>query len=87
MVVDTRRQGLIRARAGRRRPTLYRRLFTRYAAVLALAVLLLIFAPVTVSVPVRSTELVVLLAGLVVMLGLFHVLLRRALEPLEPLTR
>jgi two-component system, NarL family, sensor histidine kinase UhpB len=86
MVVDTQRQGLIRPQAGRRRPTLYQRLFIRYAAVLGLAVLALVFAPVTVSVPVRSTELVVLLAGLVVMLGVFHVLLRRALEPLEHLT-
>jgi two-component system sensor histidine kinase UhpB len=68
------------------RPTLYRRLFVRYAAVLGLAVLALIFAPVTISVPVTLSQLVVLLAGFVVMLGLFHVLLRRALEPLEHLT-
>jgi two-component system, NarL family, sensor histidine kinase UhpB len=87
MIVDAQRRGLVRARAGRRgRPTLYRRLFVRYAAVLALAVLALIFAPVTISVPVTLSQLVVLLVGFVVMLGLFHVLLRRALEPLEHLT-
>jgi two-component system, NarL family, sensor histidine kinase UhpB len=87
MIVDAQRRGLVRARAGRRgRPTLYRRLFVRYAAVLALAVLALIFAPVTISVPVTLSQLVVLLVGFVVMLGLFHVLLRRALEPLERLT-
>jgi two-component system sensor histidine kinase UhpB len=70
----------------RRRPTLYRRLFTRYAAVLTVAVLLLIFAPVTVSVPVSLSQLAVLLVGFVVMLGTFHVLLQRALHPLERLT-
>jgi two-component system, NarL family, sensor histidine kinase UhpB len=70
----------------RRRPTLYRRLFTRYATVLTVAVLLLIFAPVTVSVPVSLSQLAVLLVGFVVMLGTFHVLLQRALHPLERLT-
>jgi two-component system, NarL family, sensor histidine kinase UhpB len=75
-----------RPAGGRRRPTLYRRLFGRYVAVLALAVLALVFAPVTVSVPVTMGQLAVLLAGFVVMLAVFHVLLRRALEPLERLT-
>jgi two-component system sensor histidine kinase UhpB len=41
---------------------------------------------VTISVRVRPTEVVVVLAGFVVMLASFHVLLRRALEPLEHLT-
>jgi len=68
------------------RPTLYRRLFVRYVAVLGVAAVALILAPVTISVPVRPTEVLVLLAGFVVMLGSFHVLLRRALEPLEHLT-
>jgi two-component system, NarL family, sensor histidine kinase UhpB len=81
VAVDTGSDGRVRAR-----PTLYRRLFVRYAAVLALAVLALIFAPVTISVPVTLSQLVVLLAGFCVMLGLFNVLLRRALEPLEHLT-
>jgi two-component system sensor histidine kinase UhpB len=81
VAIDTHRDGRVRAR-----PTLYRRLFVRYVAVLGIAVLALILAPVTISVPVRATELVVLLAGFVVMLGSFHVLLRRALEPLEHLT-
>jgi two-component system sensor histidine kinase UhpB len=81
VAVDTHRDRTVRAR-----PTLYRRLFVRYAAVLTLAVLALIFAPVTISVPVTLSQLVVLLAGFVVMLGSFHVLLRRALEPLERLT-
>jgi two-component system, NarL family, sensor histidine kinase UhpB len=81
VVVDTRSDGSVPAR-----PTLYRRLFVRYVAVLGLAVLALILAPVTISVPVRPTELVVVLAGFVVMLGSFNLLLRRALEPLEHLT-
>jgi two-component system sensor histidine kinase UhpB len=81
VAVETHSDGRVRAR-----PTLYRRLFVRYVAVLGVAVVALIFAPVTISVPVKSTELVVLLAGFVVMLGSFHVLLRRALEPLEHLT-
>ena len=66
--------------------TLYRRLFVAYAAVLSLAVLVLIFAPITISVPVALTELVVLLLGLVLMLAVYHVLLNRALAPLERLT-
>jgi two-component system sensor histidine kinase UhpB len=70
----------------RARPTLYRRLFVRYIAVLGVAVLALVLAPVTISVPVRPTEVVVVVAGFVVMLASFHVLLRRALEPLEHLT-
>jgi two-component system sensor histidine kinase UhpB len=85
--VDTKRQPALRPPDGRRRrPTLYRRLFTRYAAVLTVAVLLLIFAPVTVSVPVVLSELGVLLVGFVLMLGAFHLLLQRALAPLERLT-
>jgi two-component system, NarL family, sensor histidine kinase UhpB len=83
---DTKRPPAVTSPAGRRRPTLYRRLFTRYAAVLTVAVLLLIFAPVTISVPVVLSELAVLLVGFVVMLGAFHLLLRRALHPLERLT-
>jgi two-component system sensor histidine kinase UhpB len=82
--VDAKRQSS--AVPTRRRPTLYRRLFTRYAAVLTVAVLLLIFAPVTVSVPVVLSELAVLLLGFVLMLFAFHVLLQRALGPLQRLT-
>jgi two-component system, NarL family, sensor histidine kinase UhpB len=81
VAVDTHSHGRIRAR-----PTLYRRLFVRYVAVLGVAVLALVLAPVTISVPVRPTEVVVVLAGFLVMLASFHVLLRRALEPLEHLT-
>jgi two-component system, NarL family, sensor histidine kinase UhpB len=81
VAVETHSDGRVPAR-----PTLYRRLFVRYVAVLGVAVVALILAPVTISVPVRPTEVVVLLAGFVLMLGSFHVLLRRTLEPLEHLT-
>jgi two-component system, NarL family, sensor histidine kinase UhpB len=68
------------------RATLYRRLFLSYAAVLTLALLVLVFAPVTISVPVTMAELAVLLVGFVAMLAASHLLLHRALHPLERLT-
>ena len=87
MIVDTQRPTAAAVRADRRkRTTLYQRLFVSYGAVLTLAVLLLIFAPVTISVPVTLPELAVLLAGFVAMLAAFHVLLHRGLQPLERLT-
>lgn len=67
-------------------PTLYRRLFVAYAAVLAVAVSILIFAPVTISVPIAATELVGVLLAFGVMLLIYRVLLHRALNPLERLT-
>jgi two-component system sensor histidine kinase UhpB len=65
---------------------LARRLLLAYAAVLAGAVLVLIFAPVTISVPVTLTELIGILATFVIMLVAFDVLLRRLLGPLRRLT-
>ena len=61
---------------------LFWRLFYANAAVLVVATTALALAPVTVSVPVRLWELVVLLAGLGVLLVLTLVLLRQALAPL-----
>lgn len=49
---------------------LFWRVFATTAAVLVLATLGLIFAAVTVSIPVSLTELVVLLGGLAAMLAL-----------------
>ena len=66
--------------------TLYRRLFRAYAAVLAGAAIVLIFAPVTISVPVSTTQLIGIAAGFALMLAIFHVLLHRLLAPLERLT-
>lgn len=66
--------------------TLFRRLFVSYAALVTVAVAVLIFAPVTISVPVALTELAGLLLGFVAMLVVFHLLLRQVLTPLRRLT-
>jgi two-component system, NarL family, sensor histidine kinase UhpB len=87
MTVDTPTRARLTPPGDRRkRATLYRRLFASYAAVLTLALLLLVFAPVTISVPVTLAELAVLLVGFVAMLVAFHLLLHRGLHPLEQLT-
>ena len=64
---------------------LLRRVFLVNAAVLAAATAVLAFTPFTVSFPVALTEAVVLGVGLLVMLALNYVLLRRTLEPLQRL--
>lgn len=63
------------------------RVFGANAAVFLLALALLALAPVTLHASVRLEELVVLLAGLIVMLALDLLLVRRALGPLRRLTR
>jgi two-component system, NarL family, sensor histidine kinase UhpB len=65
---------------------LFWRVFATHAAVLVLAFLLLVFAPVTVSVPIALTELAVLAGGLVVMLLLTVALLRPVFGPLQRVT-
>jgi two-component system, NarL family, sensor histidine kinase UhpB len=64
---------------------LFWRVFGTNAAVLVLAFLGLVFAPVTVSVPPAAAELVVLAAGLVCLLAITLVLLRPAFRPLNDL--
>ena len=89
MTVDSPRPSAVSAPgspAARTRTTLYRRVFASYAALMTLALLVLIFAPVTISVPVTRAQLAGLLIGFAVMLGLFHVLLHRGLQPIERLT-
>ena len=71
--------------SGGRRPSLLWRVFLANGSVLLLAYLLLALAPVTVSVPVALTELVVLSVGLAAMLALNLVLLGRVLSPLRSL--
>lgn len=66
--------------------SLYGRLLLAYTGVVAAAVLFLIFAPVTVSVPVRLTELIWILVLFAAMMVVFNVLLHRLLDPLERLT-
>lgn len=57
------------------------------AAVLAFVFILFLVTPVTVHDPIRLTEALVLGAGLVAMLAVNFVLLRRALSPLSELAR
>jgi two-component system sensor histidine kinase UhpB len=64
---------------------LYWRVFATSAAVLMLAFLGLVFAPVTVSIPPSTSELIVLAVGLVMLLLLNLVLLRPVFRPLDEL--
>ena len=64
---------------------LFWRVFGTNAAVLTLAFLGLVFAPVTVSVPPAAIELIVLAAGLVCLLAINLALLRPAFRPLNEL--
>src|SRR5688500_19848409 len=65
---------------------LFWRVFGAYSAVLLLAFAVLVFAPITVSVPIALAELAVLVVGLVVMLVLTYVLIRPAFAPLMTVT-
>jgi two-component system sensor histidine kinase UhpB len=69
------------------RLSLFWRLFGAYAAVGAVAVGVLVLAPVSVSVPTATREVMVLLLGFAVALFVYLVVLRRVLAPLERLTR
>jgi two-component system sensor histidine kinase UhpB len=66
---------------------LFWRIFVLNAVVLCAATALLLWAPVTVSVPVLFTEALVLVGGLAVMLIANAVLLQVGLAPLDRLTR
>ncbi|MEU0440252.1 sensor histidine kinase [Streptomyces sp. NPDC006186] len=67
--------------------SLFWRIFALNAVVLGSATALLLWAPVTVSVPVLLTEAVILVAGLAVMLVANAALLRLGLAPLGRLAR
>ncbi|MFH8219518.1 sensor histidine kinase [Streptomyces sp. NPDC018057] len=67
--------------------SLFWRIFGLNAVVLGSATALLLWAPVTVSVPVVLTEAVILVGGLVVMLVANAALLRWGLAPLDRLTK
>ncbi|WP_093613285.1 HAMP domain-containing sensor histidine kinase [Streptomyces indicus] len=67
--------------------SLYWRIFALNAVVLGTATALLLWAPVTVSVPVLLTEAIILVAGLGVMLVANAALLRLGLAPLGRLTK
>ena len=64
---------------------LFSRVFATNAAVLVLAFLALVFAPVTVSVPPTAIELAVLAVGLACLLALNLGMLRPAFRPLDEL--
>jgi two-component system sensor histidine kinase UhpB len=64
---------------------LFWRVFATNAAAMLLAFAGLVFAPVTVSVPIGGGELLVLVIGLVVLLILNLLLLRSAFRPLDEL--
>jgi hypothetical protein len=55
--------------------------FLANAAVLAIALLLLTFSPITIDAPIKTGQFALLLAGFVVLLGLNVILLRRVLAP------
>jgi two-component system sensor histidine kinase UhpB len=67
--------------------SLFWRIYALNALVLGAATALLLWAPVTVSVPVLLTEAIVLLCGLAIMLVANAVLLRVGLAPLDRLAR
>jgi two-component system sensor histidine kinase UhpB len=67
--------------------SLFWRVVTINGAVLVGAALMLVFTPATVSAHVTGAEMVVLAAGLVVVMCVNLVLLRRAFAPLERLAR
>ncbi|MBO3681813.1 HAMP domain-containing sensor histidine kinase [Streptomyces sp. NEAU-YJ-81] len=67
--------------------SLFWRIFGLNALVLGTATALLLWAPVTVSVPVLLTEAIILVGGLAVMLVANGTLLRWGLAPLDRLTR
>ncbi|MEE1752812.1 HAMP domain-containing sensor histidine kinase [Streptomyces sp. SP18CS02] len=67
--------------------SLFWRIFALNAVVLGTATALLLWAPVTVSVPVLLTEAVILVGGLAVMLVANAALLRLGLAPLDRLTK
>jgi two-component system, NarL family, sensor histidine kinase UhpB len=60
--------------------------FLANALVLAIALLLLAFSPITIDTPIETGQFALLFAGFVVMLGLNVILLRRVLAPLFQLT-
>jgi two-component system sensor histidine kinase UhpB len=67
--------------------SLFWRVLTINGAVLLGAALMLVFTPATVSASTAGAEIVVLAAGLVVVMAVNVVLLRRAFGPLERLAR
>ena len=68
------------------RRSLVSRIFAANAVIFIAAYLILVFAPVTISVPVAADQLLVLTIGLVVLFVVDLVVVRRAIAPLRRLT-
>ncbi len=69
-----------------RRRSLFWRLSMVNVSVLVVVAVLLIVTPVTISVPIRATELLIILAGLIASAAVNLLLVRRTLGPLQRLT-
>jgi two-component system, NarL family, sensor histidine kinase UhpB len=69
------------------RPSLFRRVFLVNGGLLVLVAALLLFTPVTISAPIALTEAIIVVVGLLLTLMANVVLLRRAVAPLERLSR
>lgn len=70
------------AAASRRRPSLLWLVFVANGAVLVVGFVLLVVTPITISAPVALEQVALLLAGLIALLVLDLVLIRRVLSPL-----
>ncbi len=75
------------ATVGRMRPGLFWRVVAVNGSVLVLLAVLLLVTPVTISAPIALTEAAIVIAGLAAALGANVLLLRRAVAPLDRLTR
>lgn len=72
---------------GGRRHSLLWRVFLSNGAVLVVAAILLAVTPITIRAPIAVEQLALLLAGLVALLALDFIVLRRVLSPLVRLTQ
>jgi two-component system, NarL family, sensor histidine kinase UhpB len=68
-----------------RSPSLFWRVFAVNAGLLGLVAVLLLFSPVEIDAPIKTTQALIVLCGLVITVAANAVLLRRAVTPLERL--
>jgi two-component system sensor histidine kinase UhpB len=70
-----------------RGPSLFWRVFAVNAGLLGAIAALLLFSPFEIDAPIKSTQALIVLGGLIVTVAMNAWLLRRAVSPLERLTR
>jgi two-component system, NarL family, sensor histidine kinase UhpB len=70
-----------------RSPSLFWRVFAVNAGILGAIALLLLFSPVEIDAPIKATQALIVLAGLVITIAANAILLRRAVAPLERLAQ